>query len=461
MVWEAAAVAAGAWADEKEVVLLPVLPARLLITLMAVAVVAATARLGHVLGDAPGGLVAALFLAVSPLHVELSQLVRTDIMVSLAGVIAMLAAVRIANAGKRRDIIVGGLWIGAAVATKWPGAFFAMAPLGAIWLHHGNDRVTLMRHAALFVLVMTLTVLVLMPPLWLQPTAVWAALLREAAPAHVGATGSGFWGNLVWYVGHALVRALDWVGVALAAAGLGLVAWRRDRRILVVVVLPSLVLLLVFASQANVWQRWLVPLLPTAALLAGFALMTMMRRLLPAQMPRAGILAAVLLAIPLAMTTWGEGRARGNPTEARAVTWALANIPPGASVTTEMLAFPLLGGGWQIRFPLGMLGCPDGRALLAGKVNFNDASHAQAGRQKIVLGTVLPGKLADCWSDYVIVHDQDRWLAERRQYPKEAAIYETLLARGRIVAEFRPEPGRSSGPRTLIVQLSQSKGNTR
>lgn len=429
-----------------------VLPARWANVALALGVIAATMRLGARLGDAPAGVVAAVLLAASPLHAEISALVRTDIMVSLFTVLALLAAVKVAEQGRARDLMVAGLWMGTAVATKWPGAVLALGPLAAWGWAHRNDRRRWPLGGAILAAAMLAAMAVLMPPLWLRPLDVWAALKNEMQPAHVGATGGDWLYNLGWYLNILWARGLGWAAL-LVPAGIALLVWQRRWPALLILVLPLAALLLVLCSQANVWQRWLVLPLPLLALVVGLAVSAATRALWAA---RAGWLAGavgVALAVPLGLVARQEGTARGNPTQARAVEFALRTIPAGSRITVEMLAFPLLRGQWDIRYSFGPAGCVDGRLLLAGKVNYDDASTAQKGKQKLVLGTINPARIATCWSDYAIVHDADRWLAEARSYPLEAAVYRAFIDGGAIVGEFRPITGVSAGPRTLVIRL--------
>ena len=451
--------AAGLWASTGEFATLLyadpsaiVLAGRAAIAALSLAVMAATARLGARLGDAPAGLVAALLVAASPLHSEISSLARTDIMVSLFSLLAMLASVSVAQNGRRRDLIIAGLWMGAAVSTKWPGAILALAPLAAwIWAWR-QDRRQWLRGALMLVAAMLVTMAVLMPPLWLRPLDVWAALMNEVQPAHVGATGGSWFDNLWWYAAVLWERGLGWAAL-LVPVGAALAIKRRDMPVLLILLVPLLALIALLCTQTNVWQRWLVLPMPMLALLAGLAISAGARALWAARSGWLIATAGAALALPLAWTAWQEGAARGNPTQARAVAFMLENVPAGSRITVEMLAFPLLNGDWSIRYPFGPVGCVDGRALLAGKVNYDDAAGAQKGKQKLVLGTINPARIASCWADYAIIHDADRWLNEAASYPQEAAVYRAFINGGTIIGEFRPIPGVSAGPRTLVIKL--------
>ena len=96
-------------------------------TLFAIGTIILTYRLASRMFDRRGGLVAALILAVSPLHITYSQIIRSDMMACFFLLLTLLAALDIVEEGRWRNYVRASVWIGLAVATKWP---FALAILG-------------------------------------------------------------------------------------------------------------------------------------------------------------------------------------------------------------------------------------------------------------------------------------------------------------------------------------------
>src|SRR3546814_17532394 len=96
-----------------------------------VACVWMTWRIGKRLGGDRVGLVAAAILAVNAVHVEYSQIVRTDVQASLFMLLCVQSALAVAQDGRRRDYLLAGLFAGLACATKWPGALIGAAIVGA------------------------------------------------------------------------------------------------------------------------------------------------------------------------------------------------------------------------------------------------------------------------------------------------------------------------------------------
>lgn len=75
--------------------------------------------LGSQLGGARVGLVAALLLALTPLHYTYSRLALLDIHLVLFGALAVLSLLRFFDSGKRLSLFLAFTFLGAAMAVKW------------------------------------------------------------------------------------------------------------------------------------------------------------------------------------------------------------------------------------------------------------------------------------------------------------------------------------------------------
>jgi dolichyl-phosphate-mannose--protein O-mannosyl transferase len=67
---------------------------------------------------APAALLAAIFLAVNVLHVDLSHRVNVDVLMTLLAVVSLYFAMRITTDGMRRDYLLAALFAGLAATTK-------------------------------------------------------------------------------------------------------------------------------------------------------------------------------------------------------------------------------------------------------------------------------------------------------------------------------------------------------
>jgi len=437
------------------------LPARLFVVACGVACVLFIYLIGKRLGGPRLGLVAAAFLAVNAVHIEYSQIIRTDMHVSVFMLLCVLCAIDIARTGRLRSYLLAGICVGLACATKWPGAVVALSPIGAgLYRIYGDRRDA--RRQLVFLMAFGLAAIVSLflasPYLLLDYPTVLRNLAGEARPLHPGATGGGFFSNLVWYVTGPLATSLGIAGLVLAVTG---AIWAPIRnRLLAFAVLPGAALfLIVICSQTLLWERWLVPLLPFVALLMAFALCGLadqMRIRLARPLKYIEPLAVLLIAIPMVHTASLEATERNNDTRQMASAWVRAHVPSGSTVLLEDAAFDLIQGPWRFLFPLGSAGCVDVRQALTGRIRYSKVEGLRASKPLIDLGHVEPTLLATCRADYAIFSHYGRYGDDPRNFGAELAQYRQLIDDGRIEAVFRPVAGSSSGPVVHVVRLERA-----
>lgn len=443
---------------------LVILPGRLLMAAFGVLTVGLTARFGKLLHNQRTGLIAALLLAVSPVAVHWAQVIRSDIMASAFMMLCLLATLRFMRAGQRRDLVISGVWLGIAVATKWPFAIAGAGLLAVLASQLANGTATprqTLGRAAGFLGVAAGTLVLTSPYLVLAHDVVLRNLQGEAQAQHLGATGGWFAENAIWYIRGPLLSAIGLPGLVLSLAGLVLAARHRETALIVLPVMALFFLVLV--SQHIVWERWILPLLPLAALFAAISMDRMAHwaasRMKPAATPRGGLAAISLLAVacsvPLAITAVFEARARANDTRQIAARWAASRIPPGSTVLIEHFGFDLYARPWRILFPLGTAGCVDARAMLAGKIDYAKIEKARGGRSNVDYGTVDPALAETCSADFAILTQADRYLLEKNRFHAEAQAYQKLLNRGVTEELFLPLHNISAGPTVRIVRFQK------
>lgn len=459
--------AIGWWSDAHELAAalfaqpeLVVLPARLLMAACGMASIYLTYRIGRAVGGAAGGarvgLIAALLLACNALHVEFSQIVRTDMMATALMLLSTLYAVRIARDGRVRDHVLAGVAAGLACATKWPALLILANVAAATMACAVHDRRAL-RLLPLAPAVAVATLLIVSPFLVLDFATVLKDLGGEARPVHPGSTGTGFVGNLVWYARQPLGATLGVAGMVLAAAGIAIAPWRA--RLFACAALPgAVVVLAAIALQSLVWERWAVPLVPFAVLAIAIAIDAGARALSARHSGWIAALAAALLLPSMLGELVTRTRMRADDTRQVAARWVLATLPPGASILIEDAAFDLFARPGRLLFPMGSKGCIDIREALAGQPSYRDAGKAREGRALVDIGHVEPALLPGCRADFAILTHHARYLAEGGRFAAERANYAALMRGGRVVRVIAPIPGRRGGPIVHIVDLRAAAG---
>ena len=429
------------------------LPARLFFVICGVLCVWFTYRLGKRLGGARLGLIAAALLAVNSVHVEYSQLIRTDVQMTVFVLLATLASLNILERGKLRDHVAAGIFVGLGVATKWPAALLVLSPIAAA-LARGLPQGRVLRPLAVLAGSSAATLFAVSPFLLLDYATVVQNLGGEARPIHPGATGGGFLNNLDWYVRGPLLESFGIAGLVAAAAGSVLAL--RDRRTLIAVVPGVLAFCIVIATRSLVWERWIVPLLPFLALAAAAAvcalgdwLCTRFQR----RMAGFELFAVALVLVPMALATRASQTERMTDTRQAAAAWIQSNAPRGSTILVEHAAFDLLRSGWKLRFPLGSAGCVDAASLLAGKISYSRVETLRSGRAVVDIGHVDRTRLGSCAARYAIFTHYQVYADDRQRFEVQWQAYRTIAMGGRVRAVIRPVTGVRGGPVVHIVEL--------
>lgn len=433
------------------------LPARLFFVACGVLCVWLTWRLGRRLGGPRLGLIAAAVLAVNSVHVEYSQLIRTDVQMTVFVLLATLASLNILQRGRLRDHVLAGIFVGLGVATKWPAALIVMSPVAAA-LAHGLPQRRVLRPLALLAGSAAVTLFAVSPFLLLDYATVAQNLGGEARPMHPGATGGSFLDNLSWYVRGPLLESFGITGLVAALAGSVLAL--RDRRALIAVLPGVAAFCVVIATRSLVWERWIVPLLPFLALAIAAAVCALGNWLrVRFRQPVTGfeLVAAALLLVPMTAATSAGQAERATDTRQSAADWIKANAPRGSTVLVEHAAFDLLQAGWELRFPLGSAGCVDAKALLAGRIRYSRVETLRSGRAVVDIGHVDRDQLASCRADYAIFTHYQVYKDERQRFAVQRDAYRAIATGGRLRAVIRPQPGVRGGPIVHIVELRRAR----
>lgn len=430
------------------------LPARLFIAACGVLCVYLTWRLGRRVGGARTGLLAAAFLAVNAVHIDYSQLIRTDIQASVFMLLCLSSTLAIVEHGRPRDYLLAGVFVGLGCATKWPAATVALSPAAAgIWrIARGSPDA---RKLLLFAGATVVTLFAASPYLLLDYPAVLRNLTGEARPIHPGATGGGFLANLAWYAGP-LRASFSAAGVALAALGAVLLPFRN--RAAAIALLPGIAAFgVLICIQALRWERWLIPLLPFAAIACGYAvhaLAEMARSRTGRPLHALELLVALPLLLPMLQAAQHRAVARANDTRQLASAWIRAHAPADSTILVEHAAIDLISGPWKLLFPLGSAGCVDARAALTGRIRYAEVETLRAGSPIVDLASVDLSHLAGCRARYLILSHYDRYRDAQASYASEWRRYSALTQGSMLRGIIAPVDGERAGPTVYIFDTA-------
>ena len=480
---------------------------------------ALAARLGRVVWGPWGGAATLLFFAAAPMAVEHARIIRTDTPFVALVLLAQLAALRLADEhppARRRDWWLAGACVGLAVATRWFGvaaaaavaAAWAAAPAGGgvrarVRAGAGADptlpsslparfKAYLAGRAAAFHLPLqaalaSLLVFALVAPFILKKfSLVLEDVLFESRETHLGETARDL-PHLLQVQWQAALENHGGLGLLLAALGtLALFvpfAPARARLGAIVLAFP-LAYAALMAVQDLSWERWLLPLLPSIALLQAGGLLLLARTLAgrglglgrglgrtasgsarhPALGPIAGVLIAALVVLNPLSRSLGQTRALGVLTQEEARAWMLEHVPPGASVFAEWRTVHPPQGRWRFHAApfvsaeavaqVGPWLAPDHHPL--GGAHFVLRPQSILAFEWILLGSAEERLRRD--AELLAGSSRPSAAAAAAQARALLERYSMLRAASEEVAVFAPVPGAVAGPRIEIRRVTRPSG---
>ena len=303
-------------------------------------------RIALRLVDRWSALVAALFVAVGPLSLLCSTQARPHAVVAAACALTVLACIRLVEKPCLARAFLASLAAAFALAALQNGVF-ALAPLAlALWLtHRGWQRWALPLAGCALALGLGLA---WWPAL---PQFVDGAVRLGGSGAHELA-GAQYDGTGFLAAARQLFEHDPWLAVLLpvglwallgtaSAAGADEAARRRvARNLLLAHAIPYLV---VSGLNREFYERFLLPLLPLASIVAGAGAVWLVRRAANAGRPFALRAAALAIVLPLAaLVAAGAAAWWRLSTSPDTVEHAAASLPEGRACTTPYLVLPLV-----------------------------------------------------------------------------------------------------------------------
>lgn len=324
------------WADKAPFHLI----GRLLVVVFGVASVYLVYEIGRRTYGTAAGLAGALFLAVAPLHVAYSEIIKTDVPSLFLGLLAVALALRLVEDLAPRTALWAGIWAGVAAGTRYPAGLFLLAPIFALALqamrHREANRV-LLRSLGLLGVGAVGGFLSAMPYALLD-----FAAFRHGLSAVRNMMSSPAWlmhyrdGRPNWWVEHlAELGEPQGMTPVLFAVGLGGIVWAlwRRERADVLLVLSAGAFYVLYSLPTWLYSpvQFLLPIVPLLAVLGGRALWEAAWRL-GLGIRTAGLGVVLVAVLPL----WSSAERVACDLQKRATRqareWVEANLPPGTGI---------------------------------------------------------------------------------------------------------------------------------
>ena len=339
---------------------------RLLTVGMGVGTVWATYALGATLWDRRAGLVAALILALTPLHAQQSHFLTVDVPATFWVMLSLLWSARLATEDPKplKAALLAGLFAGLATATKYNMAVAVLPLLAVCYALRFTFPLGRVGACAGVGLLAFLLAFLIGCPGALSETSVFLKDVRfEAVHVQNGDdptfrdTGSGF----VYHITHNLDAGLGLPLLLLALASVGYAFYKHQRGdgLLAAFALPYYVLISLAAVR---YARYTIPLLPILALWMGRMLADGSRLPRPALQRLTAAVGAAALLVASVNTALLLSAMTGEDTRDQALRWLNSfAVPPakigfavqpwfGTAPVSPYFTLPR-PGGWQAVTP--------------------------------------------------------------------------------------------------------------
>lgn len=436
--------------------------------------------------SAPVGLAAALGLAVNAMHAHYSHLAHPVTAMSAFTALGLWASWRAAAGGRPRALHLAALATGLGTAAQYHAGLLAV-PMALAVLYRlrdarGAERARWLWHGALAALLAAAVFLAMSPYVVLDFHTFRADLSWITAKTEGRFSGGrpGLLAGVAAFWRMCLEPALRLPLALVAGAGVLVALVRRTRAD--VLLLSFAVAYVLLASRAGVFNdRYAIPLVLPALLLAARAVEAGLVRLRWRDGVRAWAvpLAVLALALPsaleLAETDWTMTR---EDTRVAALRWFETHVPEDDRVVIDMLRFrnsaspPLAENRARLEERMaevrrGLSGAGHG-AVYAEYYRYLLANprHPAWYLRSTELGSNLPplDSLRAQGFRWVVVSAQAVDLQRARAARGDSAgwlWYRSLDREARAVAEFAPEPWVRRGPRITLYRLEGVPGDGR
>ena len=292
------------------------------------------------------GLIAAAIFGLAFLPIFYSHLALNDVPTLAPVALSLYGIAGVLRRGHLRDYLIAGVGIGLAAATKYTGGITIICLLAASASGGaGIEPRHVLRRLAAALAAALAAFLIANPYALLDFSAFIHGVARQASETDAAKLGSSPVGGIDYYL-WTFTWGLGWVPAVAAVIGSFLLLVRRKLSVALVLIPAPIVFIIFIGEQERYFGRWLLPVFPIVAILAGYAAVELLRwlsraRAVPVSLAAAAVAVLLLTQSVIAVVHNDEVLSRANTLNTTRA-WMVKHIPAGARIVVE----PMVPANW-------------------------------------------------------------------------------------------------------------------
>jgi len=406
-----------------------------------------------------GGYIAALMVAILPLNIQFSRLIRMDMPMVFFVLLAFLFCLEILQTNSWKSHICSGLSLGLAISCKYPAVFFSPVILAAHLVYLWRTKIFTPTRIIASGFASVLACFLSAPFAFLDFSQTLKDVFFESRSEHLGATGGGLIDNLWWYINVVLQSELGLLGLLLSILAICYGVSRRDTN-LALTTFAIFIFLISISSLSLRWERWILPLFPFLAILLSSSITSitdLIRVSLKKKKLMVILLTTLVLVTPLSNSLLNVKTLMGDDTRTLATVWIEQNLPNHSRILVELGAPQLQIESFQI------LQVSDSGEPYVVDQNSYDAKRFIP-EFKFIGNLQTIHQLKELEVDYIVMTDvEQRYRKElenttnkskdEKSIKKVLSIYQQVRKIGHPVYHMKPKLGSNPGPEITIYSL--------
>ena len=406
------------------------------------------------------GLIAAAIFGLAFLPIFYSHLALNDVPTLASVALSLYGVAGVLRRDLLRDYLIAGVGVGLAAATKYTGGITLMCLLAAAASNAaGSEHRHVPRRLVAGLTAAFTAFLIANPYALLDFSSFIQGVRQQASATDVAKLGSSSVGGIDYYL-WTFTWGLGWAPAVASVIGSVLLVLRRKLAMAIVLVPAPIVFILFMGEQQRYFGRWLMPIFPIVAIIAGYAAVELINfssraRAVPPAFA-AAVVGALLLAQSVTAVVHNDEVLSRPDTINSTRAWMVKHIPAGAKIVVEPMipanwlydtdrSLPATSTGerWQ-RFNTGLTNIyPDYQPLPLGEHRLVEPDQYESTLRPHLLHQYVANRY--CW---VVVSSLQAGRAYvKPKVPMAIAYYAALAKDGTLMLQLSPySPGASAVP---------------